>query len=79
MKINDIYDAFKNLFPNFEDHVINYEKVGSRMIKLYFDDQQIKYFLYTNSFDWNFGTKPYRRRPNPGYTDNKQKENKEVK
>lgn len=67
MKMNDIYYAFKTLFPEIAEHVINYEKFGSRMIKLYFDDQQIKYFLYTNPFDWNFGTQPYRRKPDPNY------------
>ena len=65
MRKEEIYDMFVNMFPEYDDHVIDYTKLGSKMIGLTMDDGSSLSFLYMGKGNWNFGTRPWRRKPTP--------------
>lgn len=69
MKVDTIFHAFEDLFPDLACKVNRYERFGSRMIVLSFEDlamPQKLYFLFNNGKNWNLGTKPHRRKPEGG-------------
>lgn len=76
MRADDIFHTFEKMFPIYAAKVVKYERIGSRMIELTFknEEQPNLYFLYTSDINWNLGTQPYRRKPDPNY--DKKKEEK---
>lgn len=58
-----VYQNFKRLFPAMAEHVLKYERAGSKMISLHMDDGVILSFLYYTPMNWNLGTKPWRMKP----------------
>jgi hypothetical protein len=58
-----IWRNFVRLFPALEEHVISYERKGSKMISLLMDDGTTLYFIYYTPTNWNLGTKPWRMKP----------------
>lgn len=83
MKIDNIWEGFKNLFPDYEDKVESYSKIGSKTIKIKMktQDESDKFliFLYNDPFDWTFGTKVWRVRPRKKAQNNIDKVLEEVK
>lgn len=76
MTKEQLFDEFKNLFPNWEDRVIYYKKIGSKCLAILVKNHtgigsDSRVFLYENSNNWQFGTKLWRKRP-----ERKKKENK---
>lgn len=68
MSKEEIYNEFKRMFPAYSEHVTNYKKLGSKMISLQMDNPLFGsslVFLYDGKNNWNFGTKPWRRKPIP--------------
>lgn len=58
-----VWKNFQRMFPEKAEHVLSYEKSGSKMINLEMDDGMILTFLYYTPMNWNFGTKPWRMKP----------------
>lgn len=58
-----VWSNFQRLFPDRAEHVLSYERSGSKMITLHMDDGLNLSFLYYSPVNWNFGTKPWRMRP----------------
>lgn len=67
MRETDIFKSFVRFFPEWEEFVKDYRRIGSRMIEMDMTGGVKRYFLYTDSNNWNFGTQPYRRKPDPNY------------
>lgn len=65
MKKEEIFDHFVELFPDYARHVKTYKKLGSKMISLETEIGERLTFLYMGKDNWNFGTKPWRRKPDP--------------
>ena len=65
MRKEEVYNMFVNMFPEYDDHVVDYKKLGSKMIGLTMDDGTRLSFLYMGKGNWNFGTKPWRKKPIP--------------
>lgn len=65
MRKEEIFDYFVELFPQHYEHVVSYKKLGSKMISLQMDNGSRLTFLYMGKDNWNFGTKPWRRKPDP--------------
>lgn len=64
MKMDDLINNFKEMFPWYVDLVKSYKRFGSRMLYITFvNDLPPLYFLYTSENDWNLGTKPNRKKP----------------
>ena len=67
MVVDNIYQGFCKLFPTYVDKVESYKKIGSKSIKLKMktEDGSDKFliFLYNDPWDWTFGTKVWRRKP----------------
>ena len=65
MRKEDIYKVFTNMFPEYEDRVVSYRKIGSKMIGLEMEGGLKLSFLYMGHNNWNLGTKPWRKKPTP--------------
>lgn len=67
MKVDNIWNGFCKLFPDYVDKVESHKKIGSKSIKLKMktEDGSDKHliFLYNDPWDWTFGTKVWRTRP----------------
>lgn len=73
MNKEELFNAFKVLFPNWAEHVEAYRKIGSRTLAIKFrfveslhDENGIetsRVFLYVDENNWQFGTKLWRKRP----------------
>lgn len=61
--MNFVWNNFERMFPEKAEHVVSYERSGSRMITLHMDDGLILTFLYYTPMNWNLGTKPWRKKP----------------
>lgn len=69
MTRDEIWEGFVNLFPSYVDKVESYTKIGSKSLSLKMkvpEGQPSKnlIFLYNNMWDWTFGTKVWRKKPN---------------
>ena len=60
-----IFQRFKEMFPVFAAQVKTYKKIGSKTISMRMRDGNSFTFLFVNSRNWNFGTKPWRQKPDP--------------
>lgn len=65
MKKEEIFDNFVRLFPDYAKYVKKYKKLGSKMIGLETEKGERLSFLYMGKGNWNFGTKPWRKKPIP--------------
>lgn len=82
MNKDQLFEAFKELFPEWAKKATSYKKIGSKTLAIKFekpvDDQKAteisRVFLYNDPNNWQFGTKLWRKRP-----EKLQKKNKEVK
>lgn len=82
MSKEQLFDAFKELFPDWAKKATSYKKIGSKTLTIKFeesvDDEKVmetsRVFLYNDPNNWQFGTKLWRKRP-----EKMQKKNKEVK
>lgn len=63
MTRDEIYERFKIMFPQYNDKVTGYEKIGSKSIALDLTTGRLV-FLYIDDTNWSLGTKLYRMRPN---------------
>lgn len=63
MKIDNVYNHFIYMFPNWKNDVVAYKKVGSSAICIIFRGGKSRIFLYRSEDDWTFGTKLWRKRP----------------
>ena len=63
MTKHEIFISFECLFPDYAKKVKSFRKVGSKAIELLMDDGTNRYFMYYDVGNWNFGTKPWRQRP----------------
>lgn len=82
MNKEELFNAFKVLFPNWVEYVNSYKKIGSKTLAIEFRfpcytpeshcfKKVSRVFLYVNEDNWQFGTKLWRKRP-----DNMKKESK---
>lgn len=82
MNKEQLFEAFKELFPDWAKKATSYKKIGSKALAIKFeesvDDQKAmetsRVFLYNDPNNWQFGTKLWRKRP-----EHLQKKSKEVK
>lgn len=82
MNKEQLFEAFKELFPDWAKKATSYKKIGSKTLAINFvtsvDEntacEESRVFLYNNPNNWQFGTKLWRKRP-----EKLQKKNKEVK
>lgn len=82
MNKNQLFEAFKELFPEWAKKTISYKKIGSKTLAIKFVlsvegnkvNEVSRVFLYNDLNNWQFGTKLWRKRP-----EKLQKKNKEVK
>lgn len=82
MSKEQLFDAFKELFPDWAKKVISYKKIGSKTLAIKFVtsveenkvNEESRVFLYNDPNNWQFGTKLWRKRP-----EHLQKKSKEVK
>lgn len=68
MVVDNIWNGFTKLFPDYVDKVESYKKIGSKSIKLKMKTPEgapdkFLIFLYNDPWDWTFGTKVWRRKP----------------
>jgi hypothetical protein len=68
MVVDNIWNGFTKLFPDYVDKVESYKKIGSKSIKLKMKTPEgtpdkFLIFLYNDPYDWTFGTKVWRRKP----------------
>lgn len=63
MTKEQLFDAFKILFPNFVEGVKSYRKIGSKTIAIEFKEGKSRVFLFVDNDNWHFGTKLWRKRP----------------
>lgn len=68
MVVDNIWNGFTELFPDYVDKVESYKKIGSKSIKLKMKTPEgapnkFLIFLYNDPNDWTFGTKVWRRKP----------------
>lgn len=67
MNREELFSEFSNMFPEMSERVVNYRKIGSRVIVLFFEDSdQTLVFMYYNPSNWQLGTKLWRKRPEYG-------------
>lgn len=60
----DLYNAFKEMFPDYADKTIAYKKIGSRTLSILTEVSEKTFvFLYISDDNWHFGTKLWRKRP----------------
>ena len=82
MNKEQLFDEFKELFPDWAKKVISYKKIGSKTLAIKFVtsveenkvNEESRVFLYNDPNNWQFGTKLWRKRP-----EHLQKMSKEVK
>lgn len=82
MNKEQLFDAFKELFPDWAKKKISYKKIGSKTLAIKFVtsvegnkvNEESRVFLYNDPNNWQFGTKLWRKRP-----EHLQKKSKEVK
>lgn len=67
MTIDNIWQGFTELFPDYVDKVESYKKIGSKSLKLKMKNTEDKYliFMYNDPWDWTFGSTIYRKKPRP--------------
>lgn len=74
MSKEDLFDMFEQMFPNWAERVTTYKKIGSRTLAIKFkefgetviDQNEVsRVFLYKGPNNWQFGTKMWRKKPNP--------------
>lgn len=71
MNKEQLFEAFKELFPDWAKKATSYKKIGSKTLAIKFeesvDDEKARetsrVFLYNNPNNWQFGTKLWRKRP----------------
>lgn len=69
MVVDNIWAGFCRLFPDYINRVESYKKIGSKSIKIKMNKENISdpdrylIFLYNDPWDWTFGTKVWRRKP----------------
>ena len=63
MTKDKIVDSCQKMFPEWSKNAINITKIGSRAIRLDYENQPSIIFMYTDDGDWTFGTKIWRHRP----------------
>lgn len=60
----DLYNAFKEMFPGYAEKTIAYKKIGSRTLSILTEISDKTFvFLYISDDNWQFGTKLWRKRP----------------
>ena len=82
MNKEQLFDAFKELFPDWAKKATSYKKIGSKTLAIKFVtsveenkvNEESRVFLYNDPNNWQFGTKLWRKRP-----EHLQKKSKEVK
>lgn len=60
-----IFGKFAEMFPLIAPDVKSYKKIGSKTISIRMNNGKTRTFLYNNPDNWNFGTKPWRKKPEP--------------
>lgn len=68
MSKDNLFEAFKSLFPEWGVMTTSYKKIGSKCLAIKFaqhgsDNEISRVFLYDNPNNWQFGTKLWRKRP----------------
>ena len=71
MNKEQLFEAFKELFPDWARKVISYKKIGSKTLAIKFVtsvegnkiNDESRVFLYNDPNNWQFGTKLWRKRP----------------
>lgn len=72
MNKDQLFAAFKELFPDWANTATSYKKIGSKTLAIKFvqfgetvaDKTEIsRVFLYNDPNNWQFGTKLWRKRP----------------
>lgn len=71
MNKDELFEVFKDMFPNWVDKVVDYRKIGSRVLAITFKieggnnttGEVSRVFLYVSPENWQFGTKLWRKRP----------------
>lgn len=63
MNKEQIFEAFKKMFPQWAANVVSFKKIGSRCLAIFFNDNTSLVFLYIDENNWQFGTKLWRKRP----------------
>lgn len=71
MNKEQLFEAFRELFPDWAARVTGYRKIGSKVLAIKFvtnteiegSCEESRVFLYDNPNSWQFGTKLWRKRP----------------
>ncbi len=63
MTKDDLFKTFQQMFPDWAEGVINCKKIGSKCIVIYYPNDVSYVFLYVDRFNWQFGTKYFRKMP----------------
>lgn len=71
MNKEQLFETFKELFPDWAKKAISYKKIGSKTLAIKFAtsvegnkmNEESRIFLYNNPNNWQFGTKLWRKRP----------------
>lgn len=63
MTADQLRDMFEAGFPNWSEDVVEYQKIGARVLKLVCKGGLVLYFMWYDETNWTLGTKLYRKRP----------------
>ncbi len=84
MNKDQLFAAFKELFPVWAKLATSYKKIGSKTLVIKFkklegEGEESRVFLYAGPDNWQFGTKLWRKRPERITKQPKEKKAKEKK
>lgn len=71
MRNDELFEIFKTMFPEYAKCAKNSRLIGSKAISIEMGNGKSLIFMYYNQDNWTFGTKVWRRKPDP--KKNKQK------
>lgn len=77
MKKDELFEIFKEMFPDFAKCAKGFKLIGSKSISIEMENGKSLIFMYYGKDNWSFGTKVWRRKPGP--TPKKPKQKKEKK
>lgn len=63
MTAEELRYIFEANFPDWSDGVVEYQKIGARVLKLICKGNQVLYFMWYDDTNWTLGTKLYRKKP----------------
>lgn len=65
MKNAELFEIFKGMFPDFAKCAKGSKLIGSKAISIEMENGKSLIFMYYGQDNWSFGTKVWRRKPDP--------------